>query len=425
VSVPVLPRHAVAALFLERQHLDRPRARRLTRAALERFACDAGGVQIDSVNVVDRAHLLTLWARFGAFDRARLERLLYRERVLFEYWSHAACYVPAAHAAAWKRAMLDYRTHHTGWAAWLSRHADAAAAVEDEVRARGPLSSADFERPGARPRGGWWDWKPAQHALHVLWMSGRLAVHSRVHFHKRYDLTARVLPALAAAAPLDAAAFRRWHLERSLHAMGAATAEDLRAYLSFPRLRAADRAATLRVALRDGRVVPVAVEGGRGAWFALARDLPALERAARRRAPSRGTTLLAPFDSLLWHRGRALRLFGFDYRVEIYVPAARRRHGYYVLPLLHDGHLLGRADVRRDRAAGVLEALHVHLEPWLAGGAAAPLARWGTPDVDAVLAGLADALRSLAAFGDTPRVRLGRISPARLRPALARALRGD
>lgn len=418
----VVPRHAAAALFLERQHLVRPRARRLGPAALERFARDTGGIQIDSVNRVDRAHLLTIWSRFGTFDRARLERLLYRRRVLFEYWSHAACFVPVADAAAWKRAMLEYGFHHTGWGAWLRKHGDVVDAVEGVVRDRGPVSSADFERASDRPRGGWWDWKPAQHALHLLWMRGRVLVHSRRHFHKRYDLAERVLPDLAALDPLEPAAFRRWHLERSLHAMGAATETDLRMYLTFPRTPVAERRATLRAALADGVVTAVRIEGMRAPAYALTRDLPELDRAARRRRPSQGTTLLAPFDSLLWHRERVSRLFGFDYRVEIYVPGHRRTHGYYVLPILHDGRLVGRADLHRDREAGVLLAPRITFEPWLAGKTPAPLARWGALDPDAVLAGTAAALRDLAAFGGTPRVRVGLVAPSRLRAPLARLL---
>lgn len=248
---------AVAALFLERQHLDRPRARRLTAASLARFAEDAGGIQMDSINVVDRAHHLTLWSRFGPYPRRALDRLVYRRRVLFEYWAHVACLVPAAHLPAWRRAMLDYGVHHTGWQRFLRREAALLARVEDEIRARGPLGNADFAE--GRPRGGagWWNWKPATHALHYLWLSGRTTVHSRVHFQKRFDLLERAFPGAAAAAPPDAAAFARWHLERQLHAMGAATETDLRMYLTFPRIPAAARRATLAAMVRDGTVAEV------------------------------------------------------------------------------------------------------------------------------------------------------------------------
>ncbi len=422
MTPPTFPRSAVAALFLERQHLDRPRTRRLTAASLERLARDTGGIQIDSINAVDRAHLITLWSRFGAFDRAALERLIYRRRVLLEYWAHAACLVPREHLPAWKRAMLDYGGHSTGWTSWLQQNGATMRVVEDAIRDRGPLASADFEHARPAAAGGWWDWKPAQHALHVLWMRGRVLVHSRANFHKRYDVAERVLPELAALEPLEPAAFRRWHLERSLHAMGAATATDLRLYLTYPRVPVATHHAALRAAVREGLVNEIAVEGARGPWFVLTRDLPALERAARRRVASRGTTLLSPFDSLLWHRDRVSRLFGFDYRIEVYVPEPKRVFGYYVLPVLHDGRLIGRVDVRRVRETGRLEARRVRFEPWLGDGAGTPHRRWGALDVDAALDGLADALASLAAAGGTPRVTLGRVTPARLRAPLARSL---
>ena len=122
MPVPTFPLRAVAALFLERQHLRRPRARRLTPRRLVGFVEDAGGLQLDSINVLDRAHYLTLWSRFGPYERARLDRLVYRRRLLFEYWAHAACLVPASHLGLWRRAMLDYRLRHTGWSSWLRRH---------------------------------------------------------------------------------------------------------------------------------------------------------------------------------------------------------------------------------------------------------------------------------------------------------------
>jgi uncharacterized protein YcaQ len=125
-----LPRSAVAALFLERQHLDRPRTRRLTAAGLVRFAEDAGGIQLDSINVLERAHLLTLWSRFGAYDREALERLVYRQRLLFEYWAHAACLVPTTQFPMWRRAMLDYEVRHTGWTTWLRKHGPTLKRVE-------------------------------------------------------------------------------------------------------------------------------------------------------------------------------------------------------------------------------------------------------------------------------------------------------
>ena len=415
-------RRAVTALFIERQHLDRPRGRRLTAKSLERFVTDAGGLQLDSINVVERAHYLTTWSRFGPYDRSALDRLVYRRRILFEYWAHAACLVPMGHLIAWRRAMADYQIRHTGWASWLRKNGRVLAAVEDEIRARGPLSNADFRWERPRKGAGWWNWKPAAHALHYLWMTGRIAVATRQHFQKRFDLTERVVPGLAADEPLSREEFARWHIERSLHAMGAATPLDLSRYLSFPRTPVPERKRALESLLREGRVVEVEVDGAPGRWLALAEDLPALAAAGRRRAAARGTTLLGPFDSLLWHRERVSQLFGFDYRIEVYVPGPKRTHGYYAMPIYHDGLLLGRVDAKNHRAEARLEVKRVHLEPWLARGKAPQAAHWGAPDPERVVSGVADALRSLATFAGASQVTLGRVEPPTWKRRLAKAL---
>jgi len=417
-----VPLRAVTALFLERQHLTRPRATTLSPGRLTRFVEDVGGLQLDSINVLERAHYLTVWSRFGPYDRATLDRLVYRRRLLFEYWAHAACLVPTTMLPWWRRAMLDYRLRHTGWSDYLRRNPKVLTQVRAAVEANGPMGGADFE--GRRPPGGggWWRWRPVQHALHFLWMTGALTVHSRLHFHKRYDLLERAIPAATGCTPVSTEEFQRWHVERSLHAMGAATEQDLAGYMTFPRFGPGGRRAPLRAMLERGEVREIQVEGSGARWFALRRDLPALARAARAGSSARGTTLLAPFDSLLWFRGRVARLFGFEYRIEVYTPGPERVHGYYTLPILHDGHLLGRVDAKTHRLERRLEVRHVHLEPWLAGTRTQPGGD-GRLDQDAVLAGVAEALGSLATFVGGDELRLRRVTPHRLRAPLARALR--
>jgi hypothetical protein len=416
-----LPLRAVTALFLERQHLARPRAASLTPRRLARFVEDVGGLQLDSINVLERAHYLTVWSRFGPYDRAWLDRAVYRRRLLFEYWAHAACLVPTAMLPWWRRAMLDYRGRHTGWSDWLRRNARVLARVKEAVAANGPMGNADFD--GRRPAGGggWWSWRPVQHALHHLWMSGALTIHSRQHFHKRYDLLERAIPGAVACQAVSTDEFRRWHVERSLHALGAATEQDLAGYLTFPRSGPGMRRAALRAMLERGEVTEIDVEGRPGRWLALTRDLPALARAARAPA-ARGTTLLSPFDSLLWYRGRVARLFGFDYRIEVYTPGPQRVHGYYTLPILHDGHLIGRVDAKTHRAERRLEVRHLHFEPWFA-AAAAPPGGGESPGRDEALDGVADALRSLGVFVGAGAIAIRRVTPHRLRAPLARSLR--
>ncbi len=416
-----LPLRAVTVLFLERQHLARPRSRLLTAERLVRFVEDVGGLQMDSINVLERAHYLTLWSRFGPYDRARLDRLVYRRRLLFEYWAHAACLVPTSMLPWWRRAMLDYRSRHTGWSGWLRRNPKLVAEVKAAVASNGPMANGDFEARRARGgKGGWWSWQPFQHALHHLWMTGALTVHSRRHFQKRFDLLERAMPAVVGVEAVTAAEFTRWHIERSLHALGAATDADLAGYLTFPRFMSAARRAALGAMLQRGEVREVQVDGARGRWLALARDLPALARAARTPQPSRGTTLLAPFDSLLWYRERVARLFGFEYRIEVYTPGDRRVHGYYTLPILHDGELIGRVDAKAHRTERRLEIRHVHFERWFAAGAP-PSSGGARLDQAAALAGLAEAFRSLATFVDAASLTIDRVTPGRLRRPLVTA----
>ncbi len=404
------PLRAVADLFIERQQLDRPRGRRLTAANLMRFAEAAGGIQLDSINVVERAHLLTLWSRFGAFDRRTLDRLIYDRRVLFEYWAHAACLVSTRDLAAWRRAMLDYSIKHRGWSDWLQHNRRVVRDVEAAIADRGPLSNADFaDSRTERGTSGWWNWKPAAHALDYLWMTGRILVHSRNGFQKRYDVADRVLPQAATVEPLTAADFRRWHLAKALAAMGAATEMDLRLYLTFPRFGASERRRMLERALARREVVEIAVEGDSARWFVRAADLRALERTASRRTSHVGATFLSPFDSFLWHRGRTLRLFGFDYRIEVYTPAAKRRFGYYTLPILCDGRLVGRVDLKHHRAEGRLELRHVAFEA-------------GLPEAESAIAGTVESARSLATLLAAPDVSIDRVTPSRLAAALRRAL---
>jgi uncharacterized protein YcaQ len=413
---PVVPLRAVTALFLERQHLARPRAAKITPRRLSRFVEDVGGLQLDSINVLDRAHYLTVWSRFGLYDRAWLDRQIYRRRLLFEYWAHAACLVPTTMLPWWRRAMLDYQIRHTGWSG-LRRNGKVLDQVKAAVLANGPMANGEFEGRRRSGDAGWWNWGPVQHALHYLWMTGALTIHSRQHFQKRFDLLERAIPAAAGGEVPSAEDFRLWHLERSLHAMGAATEQDLSGYMTFPRFGPSGRKAPLRAMIERGEITEIEVEERPGRWLALTRDLSALARARRSAAPSRGTTLLSPFDSLLWYRGRVARLFGFDYRIEVYTPGHKRVHGYYTLPILHRGHLIGRVDAKSHRAERRLEIHHVHFEPWFARGKMPP-AGGDRLDRDEALGGLGDALGALGTFVGADEVALRRVTPHRLRSGL-------
>jgi uncharacterized protein YcaQ len=254
-------------------------------------------------------------------------------------------------------------------------------------------------------------------------MTGVLTVDARLHFQKRFDLVERALPDAPGVVAVSTEAFQRWHLERSLHAMGAATEADLRGYLTYPRIGAAARRPTLRAMLDSGEMTEIEVERSRERWFVLTRDLGMLARTSRRRQAAHGTTLLSPFDSFLWYRERIARLFGFEYRIEVYTPGHKRVHGYYSLPIIHQGHLIGRLDAKAHRRERRLEVRSVHFEPWVSAGEPPPAIGGGPLDTDPMLAGLAAAARSLATFLGADRITIGRVAPHRMRSPLVRALR--
>jgi uncharacterized protein YcaQ len=352
-----------------REHLSADQARRVALAAsgfaagrparadirrLRAMVRRLSIVQIDSVNVLARAHYLPGWSRLGAYDPGDLDRLAYRRRQLFEYWAHEASLLPVE-----LEPLLRWRKHHAlehrgiwgGVAAVASKRPDLVTAVLDRVRAEGPLAASDFND---RALGSWWGWSDTKRALEFLFWSGQLGVAERRRsFERVYDLPERVLPAAVLDAPTPSEPeARRELLLLAARAHGVGTVSDLADYFrqTVPSVRP-----LLADLVAEGLLQPVEVEG----WNVPGYVLPGL--VVPRRIEARA--LLAPFDPVVWERPRARRIFDFDYRIEIYVPAARRRHGYYVLPFLLGDRLVARADLKADRQRGLLWLRAVHAEP--------------------------------------------------------------
>jgi uncharacterized protein YcaQ len=352
--------------------------------ALRRVLGRIGLLQIDSVNVLVRSQYLPLFSRLGPYPAALLDRAAYarRGRELFEYWGHEASLLPVV-----TQPLLRWRMERAASDAWdrirrIQREQPGLVErVRDLVAERGPVGAGDLAERRAVRAGPWWDWDDTKTALEWLFYRGEITTASRRGFERLYDLTERVLPAAVLATPTpDPAEARRGLVRIAARALGVATEKDLRDYF---RLGPADARAAVTALVEDGLLRPVTVEGwGRPAYLDPAARLPRRVRAA---------TLLSPFDSLVWERSRAERLWGFRYRLEIYTPSHKRVHGYYVLPFLLGEHLVARADLKADRAAGVLRVPGVHLEDGHAAeevaAALAPalhrLARWlGLDGVD-------------------------------------------
>lgn len=321
----------------------------VTRGHLARTIDRLGLHQIDSVNVLSRAHYLPAFSRLGAYDRALLDEAAWGRRSrrrLFEYWAHEASLLPLEFHPLLRWRMEQAARGERGWPAlrvFAHKRRPEAEAMLERLRAEGPLGASDFDH--GKSKSGWWEWGHTKQALEFLFWSGRITTATRRgSFERVYDLMERVIPpaimALPTPAPADA---HRVLVERAARAMGIATMTDLRDYF---RLGLDDNRRAVESLVEEGRLLPVEVEGWRQPAF--------LHPEARMPRRIAGQALLVPFDPLIWERARTERLFDFRYRIEIYVPADKRRHGYYVLPFLMDGALVARVDLKSDRQAGML-----------------------------------------------------------------------
>jgi uncharacterized protein YcaQ len=384
-------------LAVVKQGLHRRPAMNDRRTLLETIR-QIGLLQLDTIHVVARSHYLVTLSRVGLYDRADLDALLYPDRRLFEQWAHAACLIPIEDYEYFAPAILARREHSLQ--PWLLRSLgeDAQqilAAVLADVRERGPLASRDFKDTRDQ-RGTWWDWKPAKTALEILFEQGYLMVDRREKFQRYYDLSERVLPTsarLLSGRTLDD--WRRWATLRSVACLGLATAAQVSDYYRQRKRAARAMVETLSA---EGSIVPVNVEGWPDTAYLDPADLPLVDEIKAGRHQPTLTAFLSPFDNLIWDRQRVADLFGFDYRAEMYQPAAKRKYGYYVLPILHRGRLVGRLDPKADRQAGTLIVRAIYLEP-------------GQVITDELLDGVVGALGEFLAFHHMERLVIERSEP--------------
>lgn len=362
-------------------------------------------LQIDSVNVFARSHYMPLFSRLGPYDPAALDRLLFARRAPYlEYWAHVAAFIPATDWSLFRFRMEDLRAKYATKAdGWFQSNRDVVGWVRAALSDRGPLRPAQIDYDIQRgTRGQWWDWDAVKHALEYLWLFGEVAIAGRRGFERTYGLAEHVVPGEVLARRVERPDAVRELVRRAARAYGVATAADIADYW---RLR--DRRTVLAAVgelVDAGELEPVSVEG----WTTAGRPAKAWVH-AEARLPRRvdAAAILTPFDPVVWFRDRAERLFDFEYRIEIYTPAPQRRFGYYSLPVLVGDDVVGRVDLKADRArsrllvqsawwegrppAGVAERLADELR-----SAAAwqqldtiSVSRWGTAtdDVAAALAG--------------------------------------
>ncbi|MEI4484597.1 crosslink repair DNA glycosylase YcaQ family protein [Frigidibacter sp. MR17.14] len=347
-------------LFLDRHALAEAPAGPATGPDLLSLIDRLGFVQLDSINTVARAHHQILWSRRPAYRPPALKRLHERDRHLFEHWTHDAALIPTAFLDHWQmRFARDAARIRERYRQWQGPEFEAEIdTVLDRIRDSGPVGTGDLSTPRESRGQGWWDWQPSKTALEFLWRSGRLAVTRRDGFAKVYDLAERVYPQAIARGEAETI---DWACNAALDRLGFATSGEIAAF--WAKVTPAEAKDWCTAALARGAIEEVKIEGADGSprrHYAR----PGLRAAAEAAPePSGRVRILSPFDPALRDRARAERLFGFHYRIEVFVPEPQRRWGYYVFPVLERDRLIGRLDARAKRAEGVLQVRAVWPEP--------------------------------------------------------------
>ena len=349
-----LSRRQARRIALAAQGFRDPRHTTPTMRTFSRTLARTGVLQVDSVNVLQRAHYMPLFSRMGAYDTELLRRAAEkRPRRIVEYWAHVQAFMPVDLWPMMRHRMDHYRDRRGKW--WGGVDEDLLASVRAEVAARGASTARDLDDGTPRRKDHWgWNWSEARKALDFLYMCGDLAIAGRnSQFEVRYDVPERVLPAAVLETPTPTVEdATRELVRRAAASHGVATAQCLRDYYRMHN----DHVKPAIESLVDaGELEPVTIEGWKRPAY--------LHRDARlpRRVDARA--VLSPFDPVVWERERTERLFGFHYRIEIYTPPAKRVHGYYVLPFLLGDEIVARVDLKADRASGTLLVQAAYAEP--------------------------------------------------------------
>lgn len=316
-------------------------------------------LQIDTINVVARSPYLVLWSRLGDYSHEWLDKHL-EDGNLFEYWSHEACFLPIEDYGLYRHQMIS--PHGLGWKynqRWATEQKENIAAVRAHIKKYGATRSADFERTDGKS-GGWWEWKPEKRSLEVLFTTGELMVSKRHHFQRHYDLRERVHPTWKdkkhLAPQLDC---QRQQVLLAIRALGIAKKAWVADYFRMGKI---DKSISPEVLAKQGSLITARVDSWNEDVYIHPDHADLVSLALKGELKSKVTTLLSPFDPVVWDRRRALELFGFDYKLECYTPAAKRRYGYFTLPILRKGELIGRLDAKAHRKEGIFEIKALFLE---------------------------------------------------------------
>lgn len=347
MALPRIDNATARRVFLHRHALAEPPTGPAKGADLLALIQRLGFVQVDSINTVERAHHMILWARRQSYRPENLKSLLERDRTLFEHWTHDASVIPTEFLPYWQmRFARDHARIPDRWEGWQgTAFRGKVAEVLAHVHAHGPVGTGDVGEDEVRGKGGWWDWHPSKAALEYLWRAGKLAICRRDGFAKIYDLAERVYPACQVP---DTEETIDWACRSALERLGFGTSGEIAAF--WGKASPEEAKIWCAAALARGEIEEILVEGADRTARRVFAFHGLTESAAASPEPPMRARILSPFDPALRDRKRTERLFGFHYRIEVFVPEAQRRYGYYVFPILEGSRLIGRVDVKCHRS---------------------------------------------------------------------------
>ncbi len=389
VSKEKARRFLLAKQVLGKQSI--PKSKRGTLRVIEKL----GYVQIDTINVVERSHHLVLHSRQAQYRQDYLHALQAQDKKIFEYWAHAASFIPMRDYRFYLPAIRRKPRPGSWFDKWTKKHPRLVKSVRKRIEKEGPLMPSDFGDEENRKRGPWWDWKPAKAALEVLFWRGDLMIKERRNFQRVYDLTERVLPDDTDTTLPSEDEEKCFFVRRALGAMGLATHQDINRYIGV----SGKLNKWVDAMNETGEIVEVDIRGTKRPYYAMEKDLPALVNTRGRAAAE--VRLLSPFDNSIILRDRTEALFDFKYSLECYVPRNKRKYGYFCLPILWRDQLVGRLDPKADRKRNVMLINSIHLEEKI-------------DDQSLFVAGLARTLNTFAAFNKCACLELDKNIPRRI-----------
>lgn len=392
ISAQQAKRIALHASLLNGNH-KLPKGKKGVQTVIDKL----GYIQIDTISVVERAHNHTLWTRCSDYIPKYLHDLQAKDKSIFEYWGHAMSYLPMEDYRFYRPIIKRFLKPESVWVKnRLDKHRSLMAKVLKRIKNDGPLSSKDFESKIKGGGTGWWDWRPSKIALELLYWQGKLMISERKNFHRYYDLTERVLPEnINLKVPTKLQLTEFW-IRRAIQAYGIATKSDINKYLQYIDKKSVE--IQLPKMVKKKEITQITIPGSKDIYFALSDDLDTLV-SLKQSEPK--VHILSPFDNAIILRDRIKKLFDFDYALECYLPAPKRKFGYFVLPLLWGEDFIGRMDVKAERKKQQLVIRKIFPED-------------GVTYSDEFIHSFTEKLRSFAEFNDCPKIIFQSKSPKEL-----------